>query len=168
MPVAFVAVEPLGAGEDGGHPVGGVGDLHTLQEPAGRRAGVVVLHPDPQELSQIQHFQQEPVRSAPLEQVPELLPEGPLPGVPVDAVDRDEDVGVGGGFLHVSRDYDDLVFNGNQTADFAGETLHGFAALERPELVSLGGQGNPCVTREVEPAENNAGICSVTPSVGNI
>lgn len=157
MSIGFIFVQPLSTNEDGGHPVGGVGDLHALQEPAGRRAGVVVLHSDPQEFPQIQHLQQESVRLSAFKQVPELLLERSLPWVSVDAVERDEDVGVGGGFLHVSGDDDYFVFDGNQTADFAGETLHGFGALERHELVFLGRQRNPCVTREVEPAEEEQG-----------
>lgn len=158
MSIGFIFVQPLSTNEDGGHPVGGVGDLHTLQEPAGRRARVVVLHSDPQEFPQIQHLQQESVRLSAFKQVPELLLERSLPWVSVDAVERDEDVGVGGGFLHVSGDDDYFVFDGNQTADFAGETLHGFGALERHELVFLGCQRNPCVTREVESAEEERRI----------
>ncbi len=154
LSICFISVQPLSADEDGGHPVSGVGDLHTLQIPSGRSAVVVVLHSDPQELTQIQHLQQKAVCPSSLKQVPVLPLQRSLPRVSVDAVERDEDVGVGGGVLHVSGDDDDLVFDGNQTAHFAGEALHGFAALKRHELVSLGRQRDPSVAGEVESVED--------------
>lgn len=152
LSICFISVQPLSADEDGGHPVGGVGDLHALQVPSGRSAFIVVLHFDPQEFAQIQHLQQEAVCPSSLEQVPVLPLQRSFPRVSVDAVERDEDVGVGGGLLHVSGDDDDLVFDGNQTAHFAGEALHGFGAFKHHELVFLDRQRNPSVACEVESA----------------
>ncbi len=154
LSICFMSVQPHSADEDGGHHVGGVGDLHTLQIPSWRSAFIIVLHSDPQEFAQIQHLQQKAVRPSSLKQVPVLPLQRSLPRVSVDAVERDEDVGVGGGVLHVSGDDDDLVFDGDQTAHFAGEALHGFDALKRHELVFLGRQRDPSVAREVESAED--------------
>ena len=153
LPVRLGHVQPLPTLEDGGHRVGGVGHLDTLQEPAGGRARVVVLHSDPEQLAHVQHLQNEAVRVAALEKVPELLPKLPLARVPVDAVYGDEDVGVGAGLLHVPGHDDDFVPDGHQVAHLARKALDGLVGLKRLELVLLSRQGNPRITVEEIPVK---------------
>ena len=113
-----------------------------------------MLHGDPEQLAHVQHLQDEAVRVAALEKVPELLPELPLARVSVDAVYGDEDVGVGAGLLHVPGHDDDLVPDGNQVAHLAREAFDGLVGLKGLELVLLGCQGNLGVAVEEVPVQN--------------
>lgn len=97
-----------------------------------------MLHLDPQELPEVQHLQNKAVRSASLEKVAELLPQWTPSWIPVDAIDGNEDVGVGACTLHVPCDHYDFVLDRHQVTDFAGKALDGLEALERQELVLFG------------------------------
>lgn len=133
-----MSIQPLPALEDGCHRVGSVCHLNALQVPPAVGAAVVVLHLDPQELSEVQHLQNEAVCSASLEKVAELLSQCTLPRIPVDPIDGNKDVGVGACTLHVPRDHDDFVLDRHEAANFAGEALDGLKALEREKLVFFG------------------------------
>lgn len=151
LPVCFSSVQPLPTHENGGHPVGSVGDLHTLQVPACFGASVVMLHPHPQELPQVQHLQHEAVGVASLKQVAELLLQGAFARVPVDPVDGDEDVGVGASAFHVTGDNDDLVLHRHQAPHLTGEALHGLGAFKGLEVILFGREGDLCITVKCVP-----------------
>lgn len=125
QPVGPLSVQPLPTQEDGGDAIGCVGDFHAIQQPAGVRASVVVLHPDLLQLAHVQHFQQEPVRLLAFEKVTKLLPQRPLARISIGAVDGDETVGVRTGSLLISRDDDDFVLDGHEASRFTGEALDG-------------------------------------------
>ena len=151
LSVRLLGVQPLPTHKDGGDPVGGVGDLHAVQQPARTQACVVVLHLHPEQLTHVQHLQDKAVRLLALKQVSKLLPELPAARVTVGAVERDEDVGVGAGALLVRRDDDDLVLDRHQAAGLAGEALHRARALEGHELVPLGREWDLSVARKNVP-----------------
>lgn len=137
LSVRPISVQPLPTEEDGGDTVGRVRDLHTVQQPAGAQAGVIVLHSYLLQLSHVQHLQQETVRLLTFKKVAKLLPQLPAARVAVGAVDGDENVGICARSLLVARDDDDLVLDGHQASSFAGEALDGLCALEGEEIVPL-------------------------------
>jgi len=151
LPVGLPIVQPLPALEDGRHRVGCVGHLHTRQVPPAVGAAAVVLHLDPQQLPEVQHLQNEAIRSPSLKKVAELLPQVALARVAVGAEDADGNVGVRAGSFHVPRDDDDFVLDGDQAADFAREALDGLEALECLEFVLFGRQRDLSITVEEIP-----------------
>lgn len=125
LPICPLAVQPLSAEEDGGDAAGRVGDLHTVEQPAGTQTTVVVFYAHLQQLPHIQHLQQEAVCLLALKKIAELLPQLPAARITISTVDGEKDVGVGTRRLLVASDDNDLVLDGHQAAGLAGEALHG-------------------------------------------
>lgn len=107
-----------------------------------------MLHFNPQQLSEVQHFQDEAVCATSLEKVAELLPQMTPAWVTVDTVDGEENVGVSATPFHIPGDDDDLILDRDQVADFACKALDGFEALECQELVLFGRQWDLCIAVE--------------------
>lgn len=156
LPIRPLGVQPLSAEEDGGDAAGCVGDLHTVQQPAGTQATVVVFHTNLQQLPHIQHLQQEAVRLLALKKVAELLPQLPAARVTIGTINGEKDVGVSTCPLLVASDDDDLVLHRHQAAGLAGEALHGLCALEGQEFVPLWRKGDLCIANEDVPASGNS------------
>lgn len=152
QPIPSIFIQPLPTGKYGGDASGRVGDLHPLHQPARGEASVVVLDPDLLQLPHVQRFQVEPVGFASLKEVPELVLQGAAPRVPVEAVDGDEDIGVGARALLEARDHNGLVLDWHQAPGLAGKALRDLGTLEDFVVPPLVPQGDLHVAPEEVPA----------------
>lgn len=120
-----------------------------------------MLHFDPQQLPEVQHLQNEAVRTAFLKEVAELLPQMTLARVPVDTVDGDKNVGVCAGPFYIPSNDDDFVLDRGQIADFARKALNGLKAFKCQELVLFGCDWDLCITvEEIPEQEGKFGVTS--------
>lgn len=151
--ICFCLIHPLSANKNCGYPVGSVCNLYTLQVPAWCLASVVMLHFYSQEITQIQHLQQEAVSTVPLKQIPKPLFQWTFPRVSVYTIDGNENIGISPSPLHITCDNNNLIFDGNQAAHFAGETLNALDALECDKLAFLCSKRDLGITVEKVPGE---------------
>ena len=156
-PVAPPLVQPPAAGEDGGHPGAGVGDLHPVHQPARAVAAAVVLQAHLAQLAQLQRLQEEAVGAAPLKQVAHFLLQLPLARVAVGPKDGHKDVGVSARPGLVAGRHDDLVLDRYQALDLAGKALRSLGDLEDLEVLPLPLEGDEAVAVEEIPAGGNGG-----------
>lgn len=110
-----------------------------------------MFHFHPQQLPEVQHFQNKAVRLLSLKKVAKLFLQMPFARVTVDAINADENVGVRARSFHVPGDDNEFVLHRDQVSDFARKALDGFKALKCQEFVFFGCQGDLCITVEEIP-----------------